>query len=113
MTALAGGVFAALYATTGSLALLGWVVVVWAVLAGGSSLLRGLRMDSHEVVGRDWITLGILTLLLAAAVAAVPANVVWTMGLVGAWAAIVTVFSVIAALSARTASVSETGGEEI
>ena len=112
VTALAGGVFAALYATTGSLALLGWVVVVWAVLAGGSSLLRGLRMDSHEVVRRDWIPLGILTLLLAAAVAAVPANVVWTMGLVGAWAAIVTVFSVIAALSARTASVSETGGEE-
>lgn len=112
VTALAGGVFAVFYATTGSLALLGWVVVVWSVLAGGSSLLRGLRMDRVEAVRRDWITLGILTLLLAAAVAAIPANVVWTMGLVGAWGSIVTVFSVIAALSARTASVGETGDEE-
>jgi len=112
VTALAGGVFASLFATTGSLALLGWVVVVWSVLAGGSSLLRGLRMEKAEVVRRDWITLGILTLLLAGAVAAIPANVVWTMGLVGAWAAMVTVFSVIAALSARTAAVDETDNEE-
>lgn len=111
-TALAGGVFAAVLAASGSLALLSWVIVVWAVLAGGSNLLRGLRMAVDEPVRRDWITLGVLTLVLAAAVAVVPASVVWTMGLVGAWASIVTVFSVIAALSARSAPLGETGGEE-
>jgi len=74
--------------------------------------LRGLRMAPTEPVRRDWITLGIMTLLLAGAVALVPANVLWTMGLVGAWASIVTVFSVIAALSARSARVGETEGQE-
>ena len=112
VTALAGGVFAALFATSESLALLSWVVVVWSVLAGGSSLLRGLRMTAAEPVRRDWISLGLMTLVLAGAVALVPANVVWTMGLLGAWASIVTVFSVIAALSARSVRVGETEGEE-
>lgn len=112
LTALAGGVFAAIFATSGSLALLSWVIVVWSVLAGGSSLLRGLRMDTVEQTRRDWISLGLMTLLLAGAVALVPASVVWTMGLLGAWASIVTVFSVIAALSARSAQVGETESEE-
>jgi hypothetical protein len=112
VTALAGGVFAAIFATSGSLALLSWVIVVWSVLAGGSSLLRGLRMTTAEPVRRDWISLGLMTLLLAGAVALVPASVVWTMGLLGAWASIVTVFSVIAALSARSVVVGETEGEE-
>ncbi len=112
VTALAGGVFAAVFANSASLALLGWVIVVWSVLAGGSSLLRGLRMATTEPVRRDWISLGLMTLLLAGAVALVPANVLWTMGLVGAWASIVTVFSVIAALSARSARVGETEGQE-
>ena len=97
------------------------LLVVLVVFSAGSGLLElycGLRSSRQYVASADWITVGTLTLILAVALLLIPADFrhnftgpdhlkrvldssVVVVGLLGAWAAVVTVFSVIAGLSAR------------
>jgi uncharacterized membrane protein HdeD (DUF308 family) len=94
------------------------VVVGWGAVCGAIELACGIRLRRHPASG-DWIVVGALTVLLAVAVASVPlgfsddfigeqrvagtltASIV-IVGVLGAYAAIVAVFSVIAGISARS-----------
>lgn len=95
------------------------VVIAWAVLAGVVELIAGIRSrrpgDPH---GRDMMTVGVTTLLLAVALAVIPptyslaytieeagsftlTGIILGVGMFGAYAAIVAVFLAIAGFSPR------------
>lgn len=112
VSAVALGVFALWFAQTGSVALLIWSIAVWAVLAGASSLVQGLRQDRRSPVRSDWTTLGGGTMFLGLLVVIVPPEVYWMMGLAGVWAAMVIVFVIIATLSARSVIAQHNSGQE-
>ena len=111
-TAIAVGVFALVFASTGSVALLTWSIAVWSVLAGATSLVQGLRIEKGSPIRSDWTTIGGGTLFLGLLVVIVPPEVYWMMGLAGVWAAMMTVFVIIAALSARSAEAGKNGDKE-
>lgn len=71
------------------------LLVGYAVLGGALDVAAGLR----DGAGRDSVVVGAATLLLAVLVLAFPGDPVTTVGLFGAWAAIVGVYLVIGALS--------------
>ena len=112
LTAVLIGGFTLWFAPTGSIALLIWSVAVWSVVAGGSSLVQGFRQDKKSALRSDWTTIGGGTMGLGLLVLIVPPEVYWLMGLAGVWAAMVTVFVIIAALSARTAVADQNGDQE-
>jgi uncharacterized membrane protein HdeD (DUF308 family) len=74
-------------------------VAMSAAASGVLELLLGLRRADAGEQARDRLVLGIITLLLAAVVLISAGNPVVTVGLVGAYAAIVAVYLIIAALS--------------
>ncbi len=76
-------------------------IAVSAAASGMLELLLGLRRAGVGVQARDRIVLGIVTLVLAAAVLIVPGDPVFTVGLVGAYGAVAGVYLIIAALSLR------------
>ena len=98
------------------------IVSGWAVISGALEAVDGFRFRRIRRVARDWLTTGILTLLLAVVFLAMPqdyaqpwevtekgstvAGVVTSdivlVGVLGAWAAIVGVQLAIAAVSLRT-----------
>lgn len=112
MTAVVIGVFTLWFQATGSIALLTWSIAVWSVIAGGSSLVQGFRQPKSTSLRSDWATLGGGTLFLGLLVMIVPPEVYWLIGLAGVWAAMVSVFLVIAVLSARTAMADQNGDQE-
>lgn len=101
LTAVLIGIFTLWFVPTGSVALLTWSIVVWAVVAGGASVVQGFRQKRTEAIRSDWISVGVGTLFFGLLVLIVPSEVYWLLGLAGVWAAMLTVFVVIAALSAR------------
>ena len=111
-TAIAVGVFALVFASSASVALLTWSIAVWSVLAGATSIVQGLRLEKGSPIRSDWTTIGGGTLFLGLLVVIVPPEVYWLMGLAGVWAAMMTVFVIIAALSARSAEADKNGGME-
>ncbi len=112
LVAVVIGVFTLSFQATGSVALLTWSIAVWSVIAGGSSLVQGFRQPRQTSLRSDWATVGGGTLFLGGLVMVVPAEVYWYLGLAGVWAAMVSVFLVIAVLSARTAMADENGEQE-
>jgi hypothetical protein len=94
------------------------IVTIFAAVTGFLELYSGLRSRRRFVASGDWITVGALTVLVAVVFVLIPpgytqrftgpdhvarvldASVV-AVGVLGAWAAIVTVFLVIAGLSAK------------
>lgn len=102
------------------------IIVAWALTTGAVELLAGLRERSIPAVSRaearDTITVGVLTLVLALAVAVIPAQyaleytiaeagatytltgTVIAVGVFGGYAAIVAVFLAIAGFSPRTSA---------
>ncbi len=98
------------------------VVSAWAVVAGALEAVNGIRFRRSRAVARDWIATGVLTVLLGLVFLLVPqgfadpyaveekGEIVFTgtvttevllVGLLGAWAVIVGVQLVIAAVSLR------------
>lgn len=102
LSAISIGLFTLWFVPSGSVALLTWSIVVWAVVAGGSSVVQGFRQKRSLAVRSDWISVGVGTLFFGLLVLIVPPEVYWLLGLAGVWAAMLTVFLVIAALSARS-----------
>ncbi|WP_223172556.1 hypothetical protein [Microbacterium sp. NIBRBAC000506063] len=95
------------------------VVISWAALSGLVELLAGIRnRRAGDPTGRDMVTVGIATLLLAVAVLVVPqtyslvytieeagsftlTGIILAVGMFGAYAAIVAVYLAIAGFSPR------------
>jgi uncharacterized membrane protein HdeD (DUF308 family) len=95
-----------------------FLVSAWAVISGFLELYLGIRARRASPVARDWIFAGGLGVLLAIVVLLVPANFLQTftgpdgvertltgtivvVGVIGAYAAVLGVYLVIAALSLR------------
>ncbi len=94
------------------------IVIVWALLTGALELYSGYRLRGRSSLARDWMTIGGLTALLAVAFLLVPPGLdqqftgpdgidrsltasVVTVGIFGAYAAIVAVLLVIGGLSLK------------
>lgn len=112
LTAVLIGAFTLWFVPSGSIALLTWSIVVWSVVSGGASVVQGFRQDRTLSIRSDWISLGAGTLFFGLLVLIVPPEVYWLLGLAGVWAAMVTVFLVIAALSARPGVTGQNGAGE-
>ncbi|HEU4850489.1 MAG TPA: hypothetical protein VFS93_08765, partial [Terrimesophilobacter sp.] len=100
------------------------VVIAFAAVTGFLELYLGLRGRGRHPASREWLTLGVMTALLAIAVLIVPADYAlpWSaedkgvvvsgvltsqiivVGIIGAYAILVGVFLVIGGLSARWAA---------
>jgi uncharacterized membrane protein HdeD (DUF308 family) len=122
MVTLGCGIAALLLCTTGSGTLF-LVVLGFAAVTGILEILLGLRARGRHPAARDWLTVGILTALLAIAVLLVPADYAlpWevedkgvtvsgiltapiiVVGVLGAYAILVGVYLAIGGLSARWA----------
>lgn len=115
-TAIAG--IAALVLPGGGIGYLVYVVSGWAIVAGAIETVNGIRFRKTRPAGRDWLLTGVLTLLLGLAFLLVPQNLadsygvddvsgvitadIVLVGIFGAWAIIVGVQLVIAAITLRT-----------
>lgn len=119
---LVAGVVALVFCTTGAGTLF-LVVIAFAAVTGFLELYLGLRGRGRHPASREWVTLGVMTALLAIAVLIVPADYAlpWSaeekgvvvsgvltsqiivVGIVGAYAVLVGVFLIIGGLSARWA----------
>lgn len=107
------------------------IVIAWAVLSGLAELLAGIRFRRHgDPIARDMVTVGVATLLLAAALAVIPPTYslgytieeagsftltgsILGVGMFGAYAAVAAVYLAIAGFSPRRArAVAETPAPE-
>jgi uncharacterized membrane protein HdeD (DUF308 family) len=117
VTTVVAGVVA-LVASSAGLAFFVALVSGWAVVAGALELVAGLRRRGRSPLARDWTSVGVLTLALAVVFLVVPLDYAQPLGgveqiegeltsstvlvgVLGAWAAVVGVFLVIAGLSLR------------
>jgi uncharacterized membrane protein HdeD (DUF308 family) len=117
VTTVVAGVVA-LAASSAGLAFFVALVSGWALVAGALELVAGLRRRGRSPLARDWISVAVLTLALAVVFLVVPLDYAQPLGgveqiegeltsstvlvgLLGAWAAVVGVFLVIAGLSLR------------
>lgn len=119
-SALAG--IAALAANGAGYGVLVALIAAWAVLTGFTEIMLWYRMRARHSFARDWLTTGILTLAVAVAVLVVPGDFanawqvenkdgsvlsgvvtaeVFAVGLLGAYAFVLGVFLLIAAVSVR------------
>jgi len=116
LTVAAG--IAALALPEGGVHYLVWVVSAWAVVTGALELVSGIRARGRVAAARDWMVIGGLTLILAAALLVVPPDYTQTLGgieqvkgqltasvvlvgIFGGWAIIAGVLLGIASVSAR------------
>lgn len=119
-TAIAG--IAALVLPGGGIGYLVYVVSGWAIVAGAIETVNGIRYRKARPAARDWLLTGVLTLLLGLAFLLVPQGLsesygfeekgqevsgvitadIVLVGMLGAWAIIVGVQLVIAAITLRT-----------
>lgn len=100
------------------IAVLLFIVGAWAVLTAVLEFVRGLRVRGRSTIAREWLAAGVITAVFAVAVLLVPSDFtqgfvgpdgvartltasVFLTGLTGAYAAILGVYLVIAALSMR------------
>lgn len=115
-TVVAGAV--ALAASSAGLAFFVALVSGWALVAGALELVAGLRRRGRSPLARDWTSVGVFTLALGVVFLVVPLDYAQPLGgveqiegeltsstvlvgVLGAWAAVVGVFLVIAGLSLR------------
>ncbi|WP_207455279.1 DUF308 domain-containing protein [Herbiconiux sp. SYSU D00978] len=116
---IVSGALALLFADAGTGVFLA-IVTAYALIAGALELVAGLRERRTSALSREWIGAGALTVLLAVALLLLPPDLaqdfsgpdgvarqltaaIVGVGLLGAWAAIVGVYSAIGALSVRGA----------
>lgn len=122
LSVVAGGLSFALGAIPQShdVGLLKWIVVGWAIVAGGLWLLAAVQTRGHRVLARESVVAGAMTLLLALVVGITPVDLrdefgglehiegaltapVQMIGAVGAYAAVLGVLLAIEALTLRAA----------
>lgn len=109
---------AALAATSGGVPAFFLIVTSWAAITGALELYSGLRSRGRFVAAGDWLTVGAFTAVAAIVLVLVPPDfreefigeqkvsgvldsAIVAVGLLGAYAAIIAVFLMIAGLSAR------------
>lgn len=97
---VAAGVLA-LALSSGGLGLFIYVVSVWAALTGFLELYNGFRVRPATLASRDWLLTGVFTAVLAIVFLLVPPDAVLVVGLFGAYAVVLGVYLVIAALSLK------------
>jgi uncharacterized membrane protein HdeD (DUF308 family) len=73
----------------------------WAAISAAMELYAGYR-STDKALSREWLSMGVLTAVLAIVMAVVPMDEVYAVGIFGAYAAILGVFQVIAGISLRT-----------
>jgi uncharacterized membrane protein HdeD (DUF308 family) len=117
LTLAAGGVALA-FAASASLPVFFAVVLIWALLTGALELYSGFRLRGRSPLARDWMTIGVVTVLLAVAFLVVPQGLdqqftgpdgiersltasIVAVGVFGAYAAIVAVLLVIGGFSLK------------
>lgn len=88
--------------SAGSIAVLLWAVVVWATLIGGAETFAGTRLPKKDILRRDWITQGLLSIGLALAVLTQSGDSVAVVGFLGAWAIVLGVYLGIAGISHKS-----------
>ena len=88
--------------SAGSIAVLLWAVVVWAVLIGGAETFAGTRLPKKDSLRRDWITQGLLSVGLALVVLTQTGDSVAVVGCLGAWAIVLGVYLGIAGISHKS-----------
>jgi uncharacterized membrane protein YhaH (DUF805 family) len=115
---LAAGVVALAFAASASLPAFFAIVLIWALLTGSLELYNGFRVRGRSPLARDWMTIGVVTVLLAVAFLAVPQGLdqqftgpdgversltasIVAVGVFGAYAAIVAVLLVIGGFSLK------------
>lgn len=81
--------------------LLLWALVFWALLVGVAEIFFGFRLARGDVVRRDWMTQGMMTVALALVVLFQPADSVAVVGFLGAWAIVQGVYMAIASVALR------------
>jgi nitrate reductase NapE component len=86
---------------TGGLPALLLVLSIWAGLSAALELYAGYR-EPNRTIAKEWLTIGGFTAILAIIEAVVPMNDVYAVGIFGAYAAIVSVYQIIAGISLRT-----------
>jgi uncharacterized membrane protein HdeD (DUF308 family) len=100
LTAIAIGLLTVVVASTPTV--LVWSMAVWSLLAGASTLWIATRLEKGTERS-DWFVVGAGTLIFSVVTIVVPGDLVWTMGIAGVWASIVTVFLGIGAVNLRLA----------
>ena len=78
-----------------------WAIVFWALLIGVAEVFFGARLARGDVLRRDWITQGSMTVILAVVVLFQPADSVAVVGFLGAWAIVQGVYMAIASVALR------------
>jgi Uncharacterized conserved protein len=96
---VAGVLSLALHAS--GLGVLLYTVSVWAALTGFAELYCGIRARGRATVSRDWLIVGGLTAVLAIVYLVIPADSVLAVGLFGAYAVVIGVYSAIGAFSLK------------
>lgn len=81
--------------------LLLWALVFWALLVGVAEIFYGARLARGDVLRRDWITQGAMTVILGVVVLFQPADSVAVVGFLGAWAIVQGVYLAIASVALR------------
>jgi hypothetical protein len=130
IVSVAAGV-AALIGMHGGLPVLLVVVALWGVLAGFLELYAGIRSRRTRAVGRDWIFIGVLTVLFAVVCLVIPPGYiqhynapgdggarilnasVMVVGALGVYGAIAAVYLAIAGFSLRFAGKANVGSAEV
>ncbi len=104
-TVVAGVLGLVLAAMQPTLSALLFLTIVWAAVTGFLELYSGVRARGSTTlpasVGRDWLTVGTFTAVLAVAFLLMTPNAVVSVGVFGAYAVIIGVFLAIAGLSLK------------
>ena len=115
---LVAGVAALAFAASAGLPAFFAIVLIWALLTGGLEVYNGFRLRGRSPLARDWMTIGLATVLLAVAFLVVPQGLdqqftgpdgvarsltasIVAVGIFGAYAAIVAVLLVIGGFSLK------------
>lgn len=118
VAALAGGAALAIAASQPSLPALVAIVTAWALITGALELYNGFRLRGRSPLAREWMTIGGLTVLLAIVLVTIPQSLdqhftgpdgversltasIVTVGIFGAYAAILAVLLTIGGLSLK------------
>ena len=92
---------AALSLNGAGLGVLLYGVSVWALLTGFAELYCGVRNRGRADAARDWMVIGVLTVVLAIVYLFIPPDALLAVGLFGAYAAIVGVYVGIGAFTLK------------
>ena len=92
---------AALVLNGAGLGVLLYGVSVWALLTGFAELYCGIRNRGRSEPSRDWMVIGVLTVVLALVYLVIPPDALLAVGLFGAYAVIVGVYVGIGAFTLK------------